>query len=213
MSELRLVPAHEARHEMMAANSRFIASADLAMTLEQAKSLLARIRQEFPDATHHVPAFIIGHGNSVITHCHDDGEPAGTAGRPALAVLQGSGMGDIALVVTRYFGGTKLGTGGLVRAYSDAVRGVLAILPRARKVSTHNVGLTVPYSVFERVRRLIMTHHGQILRQEFGSEVELTARLAVDEFEEFQNAFKEALGGSREIIVLETNPSTLLPLI
>jgi putative IMPACT (imprinted ancient) family translation regulator len=87
MSEPRLVPAREARHEMMVANSRFIATVGPAMTLEQAKALLSRIRLEYPDATHRVPAYIIGHGNPLITHCHDDGEPPGTAGRPALAVL------------------------------------------------------------------------------------------------------------------------------
>ena len=75
----------------------------------------------------------IGHGESVTAHCSDAGEPSGTAGRPALAVLQGSGLGDAAVVVTRYFGGTKLGTGGLVRAYSDAVRSVLAGLSKAMK--------------------------------------------------------------------------------
>ncbi len=213
MSEPRLVPAHEARHEMMAANSRFIATAGLAMTLDQAKALIARVRREYPDATHHVPAYVIGHGNSVITHCHDDGEPSGTAGRPALAVLQGSGMGDIAVVVTRYFGGTKLGPGGLVRAYGDAVRGVLAILPRARKVATHKVRFTIPYSGFERVRRLLAAHHGQIQEQEFGAEVVITARLAIDEFDVVQHAFQEAFAGSREVEILETDPATLWPIV
>lgn len=197
----------------MAANSRFIATAGPARTLEEAKALLARIRREYPDATHHVPAYVIGHGNSVLTHCHDDGEPSGTAGRPALAVLQGSGLGDIAVVVTRYFGGTKLGTGGLVRAYADAVRGVLAILPRARKVATHRVRIIIPYSGFERVRRMLATHHGQIHEQEFSAEVILTALVATDEFDAFQNDFQEAFAGTRGIEILETNPAALMPLV
>ena len=99
-----------------------------------------------------MPAFLIGFGNSVTAHCNDDGEPSGTAGRPILAVLQGSGLGDIAVVVTRYFGGTKLGTGGLVRAYSDATKAVLAILPRAEKVPTTQCMLALPYNLLERVR-------------------------------------------------------------
>ena len=73
---------------------------------------------------------MIGHGASTTAHCSDDGEPSGTAGRPALSVLQGSGIGDVVLVITRYFGGTKLGTGGLVRAYGDSVRNLLKVLPR-----------------------------------------------------------------------------------
>ena len=63
------------------------------------------------DASHNVPVYLIGHGDSETAHCSDAGEPSGTAGRPALAVLRGSGLGDVAVVVTRYFGGTKLGTG------------------------------------------------------------------------------------------------------
>jgi uncharacterized YigZ family protein len=212
MSDPYLVPAREARHEIRVSNSRFIAIAGPAMSPEEAKAFLARVRREFPDATHHVPAFVIGHGNSVTTHCHDDGEPSGTAGRPVLAVLQGSGLGDVAVVVVRYYGGTKLGTGGLVRAYGDAVRGVLEILPRARKIATHTVLLVIPYAAFERVRRLIAVHHGQLSGQEFGAEVTLTARLAVDEFDGFQNSLKDICSGSPEIEVLETNAGTLLPL-
>ncbi|MGA2261236.1 MAG: YigZ family protein [Acidobacteriota bacterium] len=213
MSEQRLVPAQEARHEIKVVNSRFIATAGPATTLDEAKALIARVRQEYPDATHHVPAFVIGHGNSVITHCQDAGEPPGTAGRPALAVLQGSGLGDVAVVVTRYFGGTKLGTGGLIRAYGDAVRGVLAILPRARKVATHTVGLTIPYAGFQRVRRLLETHHAQLTHQEFGAEVTLTARLAVDEFEVVQSDLRNIFNGAVQAEILETNQGSLLPLV
>ena len=105
------IPARETRTEIIVVNSRFIATAAPAFTVDEAKAFVARIRAEFADASHNVPAFVVGHGSSVIAHCSDDGEPSGTAGRPALAVLQGSGLGDAA-VVTRYFGGTKLGTGG-----------------------------------------------------------------------------------------------------
>ena len=212
MSGLRLVPAREVRHELKVSNSRFIATAGPALTLDEAKALLARVRQEFPDATHHVPAFVIGHGNSITMHCHDDGEPSGTAGRPALAVLQGSGLGDIAVVVTRYYGGTKLGTGGLVRAYGDAVRSVLEILPRARKVATHTVGMRVPYTHFERIRRLIAAHQGQLISQEFAAEVSLVARLAVDDFDAVQSALRDASNGLLQVEILETNPNTLFPL-
>ncbi len=213
MSELLLVPARETRSEILVVNSRFIATAGPAFSLDEARSLLVRIRGEFPDATHHVSAFVIGHGNSVITHCHDDGEPSGTAGRPALAVLQGSGLGDAAVVITRYFGGTRLGTGGLVHAYGDAVRSVLAILPRARKAATHTVRLIIPYASFERVRRLLAMHQGQILNQDFGAEVTITARLVVDEFAAAQSALQEASNGAWQAEILETNLATLMPLV
>jgi uncharacterized YigZ family protein len=128
----RIVPGGEARVEQRAGNSRFIATAGPAFTVDEARTFIARIRAEFADATHNVPAYVIGHGQTTVAHCHDDGEPAGTAGRPILAVLQGSGLGDGVVVVTRYFGGTKLGTGGLVRAYGDAAKAALAALPRRK---------------------------------------------------------------------------------
>ncbi len=96
--ERYLVPAREARTELKVVNSRFIASAAPAFSVEEAKVFIARVRKEFSDASHNVPAYIIGHGSSTISHCNDDGEPSGTAGRPALAVLQGSGLGDIVVV-------------------------------------------------------------------------------------------------------------------
>ena len=107
----RLIPAREARVEMRVVNSRFIATAGPVFSVEEAKAFVARIKQEFADASHNVPAYLVGHGATVTAHCTDDGEPAGTAGRPVLAVLRGSGLGDVAVVVTRYFGGTKLEIG------------------------------------------------------------------------------------------------------
>ena len=146
-----LIPATETRVELKVSNSHFIATAAPAFSVEEARAFIGRIRTEFADASHNVPAYVIGHGTSTIAHCHDDGEPSGTAGRPMLAVVQGSGLGDVAVVVTRYFGGTKLGTGGLVRAYGDAVKEVLAALPRAEKVATVTVMVEAPYTLLERL--------------------------------------------------------------
>ena len=127
----------------------------------------------------------------------DAGEPSGTAGRPALAVLSGSGLGDAAVVVTRYFGGTKLGTGGLVHAYSDAVRLVVAQAPRAEKVLTHTVMAAFPYTYFERVRLLAAASHGTILDEDFSADVTLTARFAVEHLPAFQAALSELTNGPR----------------
>src|SRR5215216_5950308 len=123
------VPLDEIRRELVVVNSRFIATLAPVSTIDAARAFLSRIRKEFGDASHNVPAYIIGGGNTVTEYFSDDGEPSGTAGRPALAVLRGSGLGDVVVVVTRYFGGTLLGTGGLVRAYGAAVKAVLALLP------------------------------------------------------------------------------------
>mgnify|MGYP006290012011 CR=1 FL=1 len=206
------IPARQARIEMRVVNSRFIATAAPAFTVDAAKAFIERVRAEFADASHNVPAFVVGHGARVIAHCSDDSEPSGTAGRPALAVLKGSGLGDTAVVVTRYFGGTKLGTGGLVRAYSDAVREVLAVLPLAEKVATHTVLMAVPYSLFEQVRLLIEDKGGETLDEAFAADVTITARFAVERFPAFQAALQELSAGQIEALVMETNPETIMPL-
>jgi uncharacterized YigZ family protein len=206
------VPARETRVEIRVVNSRFIATAAPVFSVDEAKAFVARIKREFADASHNVPAYLIGHGASVIAHCNDDGEPSGTAGRPALAVLQGSGLGDVAVVVTRYFGGTKLGTGGLVRAYGDAVREVLAVLPRAAKVPTHTVLVVTPYSFFERLRLLVAAHGGEIMDEAFAADVTVTARFAVERFPGFQDGLQEMSGARIEVEILETNEATIMPI-
>lgn len=107
-------------------HSRFIACAGRVTTEDEAREFLADIRASYPDARHHCSAYIL-HVDAAnpVERSSDDGEPAGTAGQPMLEVLRGTGMQDIAAVVVRYFGGVKLGTGGLVRAYQDATRAVL----------------------------------------------------------------------------------------
>jgi uncharacterized YigZ family protein len=198
------IPGGEARADIVVLNSRFIASAAPALSVDQAREFIAHVRREYPDATHHVSAFLVGHGSTVVAHCNDDGEPSGTAGRPALAILQGSGLGDIVVVVIRYFGGTKLGTGGLVRAYGDAVRAVLEVLPRARKLLTHSVVITTAYPDFERTRLAIATHGGTIVSTDFGAEARITARFAVDDYPLFEDALQDLSCGTASTEIMET---------
>jgi uncharacterized YigZ family protein len=206
------IPAGESRAGIRVSNSRFIATLAPAFTVEEAKAFITRIREEFADATHNVPAYVVGHGAAVIAHCNDDGEPAGTAGRPALAVLQGSGLGDAALVVTRYFGGAKLGTGGLVRAYGDAARAVLEQAPLAEKVSTQTLMMAVPYALFEQVRLLISAHRGQSLDEDFAADVTMTARFVREDVTGFQAALQELSNGSLQAEIVATDEATIIPL-
>jgi uncharacterized YigZ family protein len=212
MTERQLIPARETRAEIRVFNSRFIATIAPVLTVDEAKAFVHRIKSEFSDASHNVPAYLVGHGNSVTAHCNDDGEPAGTAGQPALAVLRGSGLGDVAVVVTRYFGGTKLGTGGLVRAYGDAVREVLSVLPRAAKVATHTVVVDTPYPTFERVRQLIGLHGGQILDEDFAVQVRISTRFAISDLPAFQAALQEMTNGTLEAEIVQTDETTIMPL-
>ena len=206
-----LIPASEVRTETIVVNSRFIATAAPVFDVKQAKDFIKRVRTEFDDASHNVPVFVVGHGSSVTAHCSDDGEPSGTAGRPALAVLQGSGIGDVAIVVTRYFGGTKLGTGGLVRAYSGAVREVLRVLPLAEKVPTVTVMMAVPYSWFERIRLWVAEVHGEILDEDFAGDVTVTARFATAHFPNFQGVITERSSGRLTAEIVDTNNETIMP--
>ena len=206
------VPARETRIEITVVNSRFVATLSPVFTVGEARAFVARIKAEFADASHNVPAYVVGHGRSVIAHCSDDGEPSGTAGRPALAVLQGSGLGDAAVVVTRYFGGTKLGTGGLVRAYGAAVREVLDHAERAVKVSTDVLSMTAPYGFFERLRRLVEAHRGQILDQEFAAEVTMMARVPCHCVLAFQSELGEMSNGRLQAEVVTQNEVSIVPL-
>ena len=195
---------------MRVKNSRFIATIAPTFTVDAAKAFVGRIREEFAEATHNVPAYVVGHGAAVTAHCNDDGEPAGTAGRPVLAVLQGSGLGDAAIVVTRYFGGTKLGTGGLVRAYGDAARLVLEQTPRAMKTLAHKVMMGVPYPLFEQIRLLVAGHDGQILDETFAADVTVTARFAVEAVPAFEAALQELSNGQLEAEIVVANEEVLL---
>ncbi|PKO13947.1 MAG: YigZ family protein [Chloroflexi bacterium HGW-Chloroflexi-10] len=206
-----LIPAERTRTEILVVNSRFIATVTPVFSVEEARAFIQEIKNEFNDATHNVPAFLVGYGTSVIAHCSDDGEPSGTAGRPALAVLQGSGLGDVAVVVTRYFGGTKLGTGGLVRAYTEAVKSVLEVLPYAEKVPTHKVLLVVPYPIFEQTRLLVEKYNGKILDEDFAADVTMTVQFQVEQLPEFNADISELTRGQIEALILETNPETIMP--
>jgi uncharacterized YigZ family protein len=127
--------------------SRFIAWVCHAPDIERFEALLARARHTYPDASHHCSAFVAGPpGEQTAIGFSDDGEPGGTAGRPMFQVLDGNAIGQIGCVVTRYFGGTKLGTGGLVRAYSQAVQKALESLPLTEYTERHPVRLHLDFA-------------------------------------------------------------------
>jgi len=211
-SKQRLIPLEPVQTEILVVNSRFITDLEFAGSVEEARAHLARVRGHHPTATHNVPAFIIGHGNSIITHCSDDGEPSGTAGRPALAVLQGSGLGNVSVVVTRYFGGTLLGTGGLVRAYGDAVREVLKVVKFAALLPTTTLMFITPYRLYDQVLRLIEAHNGQVLDTAFLEEITVTVRFKDEEVEAFSGQLGNLSAGQVMPIMVEQNPETVFPL-
>ncbi len=193
------IPATRVRTELVFSRSRFIATAGPAASVEAARAFIAEIRAEMPNANHHVYAYCIGHGATTTLGQSDDGEPSGTSGRPALAVLRGSGLGDAVLVITRYFGGTKLGTGGLVKAYGDAAKAVLTELPRTEKIARQPLTITLPYPAYEPVRRLLVALAGTVQEEAFGEDVTLRIELPVARVEEFTRALGDASAGAARV--------------
>lgn len=204
-----LIPLSEIRREQMVVNSRFIATLAPVSSVDDARSFIARVKAEFADASHNVPAYVIGGGNTVTEFFSDDGEPAGTAGRPALTVLRGSGLGDVALVITRYFGGTKLGTGGLVKAYTEAAQSVVNVVGRGRRVPVHVAMLAIPYNLLERVRLLVTRQHGEILSEDFAADITLTMQIPVESFSPFQTELTELSAGKLKAEVIEESEMIL----
>ncbi len=194
------IPTQETQIELLVVNSRFIATALFADTVVSARESLARLRAAIPEANHHVYAYRVGYGNSVIEGMSDDGEPTGTAGPPTLAVLRGANIGDTLVVITRIFGGTKLGTGGLVRAYSDATRQVLEALPRRLKIPLQQIGLEFAYTYYERMKLLITEFEGKIDDETFGQDASLIVTLPQSAVEPFTLRVTDMTAGRVEIV-------------
>ncbi len=198
------VPLTEIRREHGVLRSRFIATLAPAFSIDEARMFMRRIRAEFVDASHNVPVYIIGGGNTVTEYFSDDGEPSGTSGKPALAVMRGSGLGDAVLVVTRYFGGTLLGTGGLVKAYTEAAQSVVNAVERGQRVPVHVVMMAIPYNLLERVRLLVSKNQGKVLGEDYAGDITVTLQFPVDNFEEFQKDMREISAGKIQAEVIET---------
>lgn len=198
-----LIPVEPVRTEIIVTKSRFITSIAPVFTVDEAKAYLQQIRSEMPDASHHVYAYRIGHGKSVIESMSDAGEPSGTAGPPVLAVLRGSDIGDIIVIVTRYFGGTLLGTGGLVRAYGDAAREGLDALKTELKIAKTLLGIETPYGWYELIKRLIDEHNGEIQDESFTGDVTIMAQFPDDDITAFSSALVELTNGQVEPLILD----------
>lgn len=166
------VPAGEHSVEEEVSRSRFLTTVARAATADDARALVTRMRTRFPDATHHCWAFVVGApGATANVGMSDDGEPHGTAGRPMLTALLHGGVGDIAAVVTRWFGGTLLGKGGLVRAYTSGVQRALASLPTVERVTRARVAVELEYAHVDAARRVLPAHEAVLLGQDYASTV------------------------------------------
>ncbi|NNJ71558.1 MAG: YigZ family protein [Enterobacterales bacterium] len=162
MSDSTQVPTSPCCVELEVKKSRFICQLLPCDNKGTAKALLASVRSQFADANHHCWAYQIGPDASLLQACSDDGEPHGTAGRPMLNVLAHAGVTNVLAVVSRIFGGTKLGTGGLARAYSQAVKQALCELKTVAYVNWQKVELQLDYANENHIRQVLSQYNFQL---------------------------------------------------
>lgn len=194
------VPAARHRAEQTIDRSRFICTVERAHTTADAQGFLRAMAAEFPDATHNCWAYLIGApGSSDRIGMSDAGEPHGTAGRPMLTVLQHSDIGDIAAVVTRYYGGTKLGTGGLVRAYGSTVQLALATMPRAERIDYSELTVVVGYEHLSAIQQLLPRLEARSLAEDYGERASLRLRVPSERLAELERALRDATRGQIEL--------------
>ncbi|MEZ5536197.1 MAG: YigZ family protein [Thiolinea sp.] len=182
-----LIPEKTTKFEQVIKKSRFITFIAHAHSPEAAHAFIESVRSDYPDARHVCWAFQAGAPNNTTNvSCSDDGEPGGTAGKPMLNVLQHSDIGEIVAVVVRYFGGIKLGTGGLVRAYSSSVSAALKDLPTQLQVDYQPVRLQCDYALEDGVRHLLRQFSIDITDAEYNQQLTLACRCPRNQWPELQ---------------------------
>lgn len=191
-----LTAAGEGIAEYEDKKSRFIGCVRPVQSEQEARAFIDEIRTLHADATHNVYAYVLREGN--ILRWSDDGEPGGTSGQPTLAVLQGAGLTDVCCVTTRYFGGTLLGSGGLVRAYSAAARMALAEAGTAKMTLWRKAAFACSYGQYDRLRRFLEDRGARIEDASFGAEVELVFSAPDSQCETIGDALRDVTAGSVE---------------
>lgn len=189
-------PRGPARFEQEIKRSRFIGIAAPVSTAEEVEAELAKICAEFPDATHHCWAYVLGNPDAGPKMRFDDaGEPAGTAGKPILNVLQRRKIGDALVVVVRYFGGVKLGAGGLVRAYSATASRVLEQVDLVPVTPRSTLWLRLDYADEQTARRVLDRLGIELLSADYTDEVVLVVRATEDETAALMGEVSKATSG------------------
>ena len=198
------VPSGTCRTEEEIKRSRFITTVGHAPSVEEARGFIGRIRSEFSDAGHNCWAYQVGPpGSTLNVGMSDDGEPRGTAGKPMLAVILNSGVGDITAVVTRYWGGIKLGKGGLVRAYSGGVQQALRHLTLTERVSYEYVRVELAYTHVTMFQRLLPDYEAEVESETYAAGVDYRLRLPDGQVGPFLKAVADLTNGRARTEVME----------
>lgn len=203
MSEI-IVPATPCYHLLEVKRSKFHCHIERAENPAAAQLLIARLRAQYPEANHVCSAFIAGPlGNTTHLGCSDDGEPSGTAGKPMLNVLMHGEVSFVAAAVARVFGGTKLGTGGLARAYGGAVSESMALLDTEVQRLLADARFTLPYAFEAQMRHLLQKHQGELKSVQYAEHVEASIQIEENKLVEFTTDLRNACGGQSEQLKLD----------
>lgn len=181
------VPAGPVDRELLINKSRFITWLRPVASREQAMAVIDEARARYPDASHHCYAYLLGNPASAQAAMNDDGEPSGTAGKPIFNVIQHKGMSDVLVVVSRYFGGVKLGAGGLVRAYAAAAEAVLAEVERVESVPQVTCRLEMGFPLEQRLRHWAEQNESEVLDVHYSQSVAMTLRCPAQYLEDLES--------------------------
>ena len=181
------VPAAPVDRELLINKSRFITWLRPVASREQAMAVIDEARARYPDASHHCYAYLLGNPASAQAAMNDDGEPSGTAGKPIFNVIQHKGMSDVLVVVSRYFGGVKLGAGGLVRAYAAAAEAVLAEVERVESVPQLTCRLEMGFPLEQRLRHWAEQNSAEVLDVHYSQSVAMTLRCPTQSLDDLES--------------------------
>lgn len=202
-----LIPAEPVMFTEEIKKSRFITLLQHTDGVDDAKQFIQSVKDEYPDARHHCWAFVAGRpDDSQKLGFSDDGEPTGTAGKPIIAQLLGSEIGEITAVVVRYFGGIKLGTGGLVRAYGNGVQQSLKLLITKIKVPQILCEITCDYSFINQIEMLVRQVEGTVIASDFGADVTLRISIPATLLSEVDDKLRDLSRGMLGLTCLDDIP-------
>jgi uncharacterized YigZ family protein len=187
--------AGASHREIRVLGSRFLAVAEPVRGREEVETILARLRKEYHDATHHCYAYRIGQGGNEF-RANDDGEPSGSAGRPILAAIDHGGLTHVLVVVIRYFGGTKLGMGGLVRAYGEAAAGALSAAETKVCYDLDVIRIDFPHERIGTIMHILGSIGAKIRQTDYGSGVRMTLEIRKSKSAELKSLLIERTGGA-----------------
>ncbi|MDD4574390.1 MAG: YigZ family protein [Sphaerochaeta sp.] len=193
------IPLESVQTELEVRKSKFLAFAMPCTSLTEAKHMVNTLKAEHPGANHVVHAAVVGDHGDEFSYS-DDREPKNTAGRPVLEVLKGSGITNVAIYIVRYFGGTLLGTGGLVKAYGESAKQVLEIIRTEELIEKCNFSITTSYNLYEPIKKLLIEANAAIVDEQFATDVVIEGTLAITEKDRVSSGITELSNGRDQVV-------------